>query len=220
MSEDENNNENDKMNAERMLDAIEESLREQGLKYFSERSARATCFGMTIPSIVQRVHVVYIADDSQYTLVAQVPEDSFCSDEARKPIVAKYICRVNRFVPLGFFNFDYDSGGIGFKLSVDCHGEKPTSERIMWSLMVAMELVCAYIPGIVVYCAQLCLHHRFCHFRQFHLAHASVLPAPAGEHNLRLRRIHHRRCQDRPYPGPGEGGQDADPEGSASQVHF
>ena len=149
MSEDENNNENDKMNAERMLDAIEESLREQGLKYFSERSARATGFGMTIPSIVQRVHVVYIADDSQYTLVAQVPEDSFCSDEARKPIVAKYICRVNRFVPLGFFNFDYDSGGIGFKLSVDCHGEKPTSERIMWSLMVAMESVCAYIPGIV-----------------------------------------------------------------------
>ena len=62
MSEDENNNENDKMNAERMLDAIEESLREQGLKYFSERSARATCLRIRHRLILTYRSRIFTAD--------------------------------------------------------------------------------------------------------------------------------------------------------------
>lgn len=131
-----------------ILDAIETCLQKHGLKYHSDRNEGLVGLGMFMPTVVEKASFVFRVEEKRYVLYAQFPNEYFCVDKEKKPIMAKYLCRLNRFVNFGFFEFDFDGGEINFKLFIECDESVPSLEEIWWSFTCVQQMLVSYSQGI------------------------------------------------------------------------
>lgn len=67
----------------------------------------------------------------------------------QRPVVAEFLCRANFGLVLGNFEFDYETGGVGYKTSVDVEGGELTSRMVKTQFEVNLATVDKYAKGLI-----------------------------------------------------------------------
>ena len=120
---------------------------DSGWNYDFEEEYGAFRAGINLRCKLKSCDVIVLVGEEFIDSLAMI---NISVDEDKRNEVVEFITRVNYTIKYGNFDFDYKSGKIGFRLSVDCAGGTiPSKEEVKRAMTIPAILYERYGDGLL-----------------------------------------------------------------------